>query len=157
MSKRQLKATLNPEAYDRLAEALELKRPVSVEFFSEQLIKNGWETHADYFPIRRYIRVLLRASGLQTSALREVRNRLTFVLLHEFRHAHQEDHWETRALIKDDKLPYGMQKQEKDANEWAAQNVPLFRDLVKLSIFTPPPYDHGRGKRGFARLSEVSK
>lgn len=157
MTQRELQAELNPAAYERLSEALQLKRPVTVEFLSEQLLKDGWETHADYLRGAREIRLFLKTSNLQTSQLREVRTRIAFVLLHEFRHAYQDDHWDAAKLVKDAQLPYGMQKQECDANEWAAENVANFRDLVKLRIHTPKPYDHGRGARGFSRLSEVTK
>lgn len=62
---------------------------------------------------------------------------LIFTLLHEFRHHHQDDHWDLAKVVADKMVPYEIRPSEIDANTWAKQNYATYSDILTFRTTTP--------------------
>jgi hypothetical protein len=151
---------VNPVEQRRLEEELGLLAVCRLTVVTEPQIREKdnaiWETKGDYNSITREIRVMVGMTWLQRTALPLVRSSLVYTLLHEFRHAHQYDHWAQFQIDNAHAVHYGMSELEKDANDFAALRRAAYSNLVRLSLRKPKSYDFGHGPRGFAKLSAAS-
>lgn len=152
-----LKVLIVPEVQARLESKLDLRAPVSVRFTKEPLIEGTSEEAGHYKPLTRKIFIRTSFSWLENTSLPLVRSSIVNWLLHEFRHAHQRDHWPAYKHKHAERMAYNIREEEIDARQWAAENTTHFLDLIQIRIQRHKPYDFSGPTRGFGRLSEVSR
>lgn len=81
---------------------------------------------------KRVIKLYLGINWYAGTRLTFVKNEILVTLLHEFRHAHQQENWSAKELEADASLPYGLKRTEKDAEQWANANRENWRGLFAI-------------------------
>jgi len=130
---RQLTFQIDPEAQARLESHLRLKAPVTVRVVSER----SGRLHGEYDPNTRTVYLYLGADLFTNSRLLHVKQRIIQTLLHEFRHAHQFDHWPAERMHRDSLRQYGAQEREKDARDFQANSMAEWMSLGVLKVKNP--------------------
>lgn len=127
---RELVYQINEKEQKRLEDSLKLKYPVRVKVTRNPVGK----IHGTYNHQARLIVLNLGKSGLAESGLRAVNVEVTLTLLHEYRHAHQHDHWTPEKIARDNKRSYKDSEMEKDAEDYAQANGLRWLSLGKVRV-----------------------
>jgi len=125
---REFKIEVNETALAEVAADLELKFPVTIQVARNATAKLHGEWHG-------HNRTIVLYPGLemfQLSGLRACQLEITHTLLHELRHAHQDDHWDAERRARDAQRPYAMRECERDAEDWAKSSASRFGHLIRL-------------------------
>ena len=125
---REFKIEVNETALAELAADLELKLPVTIHVAGIATAK----LHGEWYGPSRTIVLYPGLQMFQLSGLRACQLEITRTLLHELRHAHQDDHWDVERRAKDERRPYAMRECERDAEGWAESSASRFGHLVGL-------------------------
>lgn len=142
MRQRELTFCMNEDMQRELEATLHLKAPVQVNVSTDS--KRG--LRGTYTPGRRIITLEIALDLFANSSLIACKREIVQTLLHEFRHAWQEDHWTPERIAKDHHRSYEDREVEKDAREYAAANVAFWLALGDL-----------RPKRVYSKLRRLAE
>lgn len=125
----RLSAVIDQKTYEKACAELCLSEMPTVKVISGR--RTGKAAFGDYNTETNHVRLFLGLDNYIADGLRFAQTELVRTLLHELRHAYQNEH--NQALS------------EADAEEWAIRHVADYRNIIRLSRSYP--------NSGFSRLS----
>lgn len=126
---REFKVDLDEHALIEVTTELNLKNPITVHVARHET----GQRHGDWVGgTTRTITLYPGIKLLQNSGLRAAHLEITTTLLHELRHAYQDDHWSQERRDLDRKRPYTLREGERDAEDWATKSTHRYRSLVRI-------------------------
>lgn len=133
----RLEVLISETKYNNVCAALDITPPTYSVHKSTRTLKGG-VAYGDYNRATNHVRIFLGGiDQYEYDRLLSATNELTRTLLHELRHAWQQQH---RTDIYDNHFAA-----ETDAERWACQNLPVYQGIVRLKRTFP--------NSGFSRLS----
>ena len=126
MPPEKVKVRVNDRVVGVIANHLELRDPprIVIRRHNEHATKGRYSTESNLITLN------LNLNSWNGEGIGKIKRDLVFTILHEFRHAHQLEHWGAEQIARDMQLPYHERNVERDANWWAEEHtlkyLPLF-------------------------------
>lgn len=124
---REFHIEINEAELVSITEELGLKRPVQIHVLN----RPSGRLHGEWLAAQRLITLETGLDFFQYDRLLHVKHEIVETLLHELRHAHQDDTW-ARARLADAHIPYALRETEIDATRWAKGNTTKHANLIRI-------------------------